>query len=103
MVAGKLVAHLVRHVVDRIKISNRSRNTGAAAGFVRTTDNAEVSDTTSRLAEGEMADVVITGADDLTDDEARTVGTGTTRDLRLREAASRTARSIWPYRLVPGV
>ena len=76
---------------------------GAAAGLVRAADDAEVRDAAARLAEREVPDVVVRRADDLADHEARSGGARAARDLRLREAGGRAARTVGRRRGVPRV
>ena len=69
MVAAELVAHLVRHIIHGVKVADRRRDAGAAAGLVRAADDPEVGDAAARPAQREVADVVVRSADDLPDHE----------------------------------
>ena len=67
VVAGELVAHLVRHVVDGVEVADRRREAGAALALL-------LPPTTPRLAtpppvwpSADVADVVVGRADDLAD------------------------------------
>ena len=88
------MAHLVSHVVDGVEVTHRRRDARAAAGLVRAADDAEVRDAAAGLAEGEVADVVVRGADDLADHEAGARRAGAAGDLRLREARGRAAGAV---------
>ena len=70
VVAAELVADLVGDVVDGEEVALRLGQAGAAAALVVAADDAEVGDATAVLAEGDVADVVVGGADQLAEDGA---------------------------------
>ena len=67
VVAAELVAHLVRDVVDGEEVADRRREAGAAARLAVSADGVELGDAAARVAEREVADVVVRGADELAD------------------------------------
>jgi len=65
VVAGELVAHLVRHVVDGHEVADRGRQAGAAPRLRAAADDAELRDAASAEPERDVPDVEVGGADDL--------------------------------------
>ena len=94
VVAGELVTQFVGHVVDSEEVTDRSRQTRAAAGLVCAADHAEVGDTAARLPQPEVADVVVARADDLADHDALAAGLATENlGLGVTAGGRRRARS----------
>ena len=62
------MAHLVGHEVDGEAVAEGCGERGAAARLHVLADDTEVGDTAEALAHAEVTDVVVVGADDLTDD-----------------------------------
>ena len=63
VVSGELVADLVGDVVDGEEVALRLGQAGAAAALVVAADDAEVGDTAAVVAQRDVADVVVRGAD----------------------------------------
>ena len=70
VVAAELVADLVGDVVDGEEVALGLGEAGAAAALVVAADDAEVGDAATVHAERDVADVVVGGADQLTEDGA---------------------------------
>src|SRR3982750_1392644 len=93
----------MRDIVHRIKVTDGSRDPGAASCFIGPADYTQVGDTAARLAEREVANVIVARTDNLPDNEACSRGARTSGDLRLREASCGAAGSIWTSGQIPGI
>ena len=93
--AAELVTHLVGDVVDGEEVALGRGQAGAAAGLAVAADTG-AGHAAARVAEGEVADVVAGGADELAHDDA-VAGQRRARargQVGLREARSRAARPV---------
>src|SRR5687767_11745835 len=97
------MAHLVGHVVHGIEVTGRGRDTRAAARLVLPADDAEVGNPAAWLAERQVADVVVRGADDLADHDAGPCRARAGRDLRLGEASRGATWAVRIDGVVPRV
>ena len=99
------MAHLVGDVVDGVEVAVGLGDAGAARRLRAGADDAEPGDAAARLAERDVGDVELVGADDLAGDGAVAVegAAGTARDLIQRVTGVVAAGPVRGNRLAVGV